>query len=153
MANTYTQIYLHLVFAVKNSNSLLPVYHQPRIFRYIGGIVSRLGHKPIEIGGIESHVHILLGLNVKQSVADMVRDIKSSTSRFINESHIIPYHFEWQSGYGCFSYSQSQVESVRTYIQNQHLHHKSTTLEAEIRDILTKYGIEFDERFILKEPE
>ena len=105
LANTYTRIYLHLVFAVKNRNSLIPAYHQPRLFRYIGGTISTLGHKPLEVGGIDNHVHILVGLNVKQSVADFVRDIKSATARFINDSRIIPYRFEWQSGYGCFSYS------------------------------------------------
>lgn len=153
MANTYTQIYIHLVFAVKNSNSLIPAYHLPRVFSYIGGTLAKLGHKPIEIGGIDSHVHILIGLDVKQSVADMVRDLKSATSRFINDSHIIPYRFEWQAGYGCFSYSQSHIENVRAYIRNQHQHHKSTTLEAEMRDMLSKFNIVFDEKYILKDPE
>lgn len=124
MANTYTQVYLHIIFAVKNRASLLPATSLTRIHSYIGGILKQHGHIPLAIGGIDNHIHIMVAYNIRQPIPDMIRDIKSASSRFINESRIIPFHFEWQSGYGCFSYSRSQINSVCEYIKHQHEHHR-----------------------------
>jgi len=153
MANTYSQVILHLVFAVKNSNSLIPAIFLPRIHAYMGGILKQHGHFPYAVGGIDSHVHILVGYNISQSIPDMVRDLKSAASRYINDAHIIPYRFEWQGGYGCFSYSRSQIDAVCNYIRHQHEHHKAVTLEEEMHEILTKFGIDFDDRYIIRDPE
>ncbi len=153
MANTFSQVYLHIVFAVKNSNSRIPATYLPRVHAYIGGVLRQHGHIPYSVGGIDNHVHILVGYNINQPVPDMVRDVKSSTSRFISESHIIPFKFEWQTGYGCFSYSPSHVENVKRYIENQHQHHKSVSLEDEIRNILERYGVEYDERYLIRDCE
>ena len=153
MANTFSQVYLHIVFAVKNTNSLIPGIYLPRVHAYIGGVLKQHGHFPYAIGGIDSHVHILLGYNINQAVPDMVRDLKPAVSRYINDSHLIPYHFEWQSGYGCFSHSLSQVDAVCQYIRNQHQHHKQVTLEQEMSRILDTLGLEYDPRYLLRDPE
>ena len=153
MANTYTQIYLHIIFAVKNRMSLLPAIHLPRIHAYIGGILKQHGHIPIAVGGINNHVHILIAYDLRQSVSDMVRDVKSSTSKFINESHLIPFHFEWQNGYGCFSYSHSQIDTVSNYINRQAEHHKSISFNTEIKNIMDRLGIQYDPQYIMRQPE
>ena len=152
MANTYSQVYLHIIFAVKNRNSLVPAIYLPRLHAYIGRVLRSHGHFPYAIGGIDSHVHMLVGYNINQSVPDMVRDVKSLSSRFISESHFIPFRFEWQTGYGCFSYSRSQVDAVCRYIANQNEHHKSVSLEDEIWQMLDKFDIEYDEKYILRDP-
>ena len=152
MANTYSQIILHVIFAVKSRNALLPTCELPRIHAYIAGTLKKLGHFPYAVGGIENHVHILLGFNITHTIPDMVRDVKSMVSRFINDNHMILYRFEWQAGYGCFSYSKSQVETVCHYISRQHEHHKSVSFEDEMRLFLDKFDIEYDERYMLTEP-
>lgn len=152
MANTYSKVILHIVFAVKNSNSYIPAFYLKRLHAYMGGILKHKGHYPYEIGGTNSHVHILMDYNINQPIPDAVRDIKSATSKHINESHIIPFRFEWQKGYGCFSYSPSQIDAVRGYIKHQYEHHKNISLEQEIKHILDKFGVPYDEKYILKEP-
>lgn len=152
MANTYTKILLHVVFAVKNRNGLLPPLYQPEIHSYIGGILRRAGHVPIKIGGTANHIHAFLSYNIKQLIPEMVREIKSASSRFINEKHFIPYKFEWQAGYACVSHSAAQTETVKRYIENQYEHHKGTSLVEETKLMLERSGIEFDERYIFEEP-
>lgn len=153
MANTYTNVNLHIIFAVKNTNSLLPAIYLPRLYAYMAGILTRQGHYVHAIGGIDSHVHILIGYSVCQPIPDMMRDLKAATSRFINESRIIPYRFEWQKGYGCFSYSRSQIGQVAEYIRHQHEHHKNITLEQEMTRILDRAAVEYDCRYILRDPQ
>lgn len=153
MANTYSQVNLHVVFAIKNRNSAIPAIYLPRVHAYIGGILKQHGHFPYAIGGTENHVHIMLAYNLNQPIPDMVRDVKSSSSKYINEQHLISYRFEWQAGYGCFSYSQSQIDKVCNYIRHQFEHHKSVSLEDEIRSMLEKFRIEYDPRYVLREPE
>lgn len=109
MANTYTQIFLHIVFAVKNRNSLIPAIYLPRVHSYISGTLRQMGHHVHRVGGIDSHVHILIGYNIVQPIPELMRQLKANSSRFINDSHIIPYKFSWQPGYGCFSHSRSQI--------------------------------------------
>ncbi|MDE6536084.1 MAG: IS200/IS605 family transposase [Muribaculaceae bacterium] len=153
MANTYTKIYLHIIFAVKNRNALLPAIYLPKIHAYIGGIIRKLGHVPVSIGGTENHVHCLILYNPNQPIPDMVRDLKSASSAHINQERYIPFRFEWQRGYGCFSISHSHVDSVTNYIRNQFEHHKNISLEDEIQKILTKYNVEYDPKYIIKEPD
>ncbi len=118
----------------------------------MGGVLREQGHYPMAIGGIENHVHILIGYNVNISIPDTVRNLKTSTSRFINDLNIIPFRFEWQRGYGCFSYSRSHVDNVINYIKRQHEHHKSRSLEEEMRNIMDRFGIDYDERYMIKDP-
>ena len=151
MANTYTKIYIHIVFAVKNRiNSIPPTFIQ-RLYAYINGTLNKMGHYPIAIGGTENHIHILIDYNVNQKISDLVRDLKTMSSRFINDEAILRGKFEWQTGYACFSYSHSHVDAVKNYINRQFEHHKNTTLEDEIRSMLDKFGVKYDEKYILKE--
>lgn len=151
MANTFSQIYLHLIFAVKGRDTkLFPGIHQ-RVHAYMGGIVRDCGHIPIAIGGTDNHVHILIGYNINQLVPDLVKDVKVSTTNFINTNRLIPSKFAWQRGYACFSYSNSHVETVRQYVENQVEHHKGMTFREEtIRDF-ERRGIVFDEKFIFED--
>ena len=153
MANIYIKIYLHLVFAVKHHNSLINPFWQSRLYDYISGIIKNKGCHPIKIGGTDDHIHILLSYSPVMPLSDLVRDIKSMSSRFINETHLSPFRFEWQKGYACFSYSHSHIEQVSKYIAGQHEHHKGLSLRDEIIDILTKFGVEFDERYLYTSPE
>lgn len=152
MANTYTQVFLHIIFAVKNTASLMPPHVQPRIHALIASVIRQYGHYPYAIGGIDSHIHILIGYNLSQPVPELVRLIKNGVSRLMNDERITPYRFEWQKGYGCFSYSRSQVDSVCRYIARQYEHHKSVSLEDEIKAIMDRFEIEYDCKYILRDP-
>lgn len=151
MANTFSQIYLHLIFAVKGRNALLFLGVSQRVHSYIGGIIRDCGHKPIAIGGTENHIHILIGYNLNQLIPDLVKEVKVSTTNFINSHHLIPFRFAWQRGYACFSYSNSHVETVRRYIEHQIEHHKGVTLKEETIRELERRGIAFDEKYIFEE--
>ena len=151
MANTYSKIYLHLIFATKNRDNAIPPTWEKRLHTYISGIISNNDHMPIEIGGTSSHIHILIGYNINQLIPDLMRDIKSSSSRYANENRMIKCRFAWQSGYACFSYSHSQIDAVSNYIRNQHQHHNHQTLEEEVRIMLERFEIEYDPKYIIRE--
>ena len=145
---TFTQMYVQLVFAVKNRDAVLKKDFRERVFEYMSGIITNLKHKSIIINGTSNHVHILLGLNPAISVSDTVHDIKRSSSLFINNEKLCPCRFSWQEGYGGFTYSRSQIADVYYYIENQESHHKKRTFREEYIDILTKNEIEFDQQFL-----
>jgi REP element-mobilizing transposase RayT len=145
---TFTQMYVQLVFAVKNRDAVLKKDFRERVFEYMSGIVTNLKHKSMIINGTSNHVHILLGLNPSVSVSDTVHDIKRSSSLFINNENLCPCRFSWQEGYGGFTYSRSQIADVYYYIENQESHHKKRTFCEEYIDILTKNEIEFDQQFL-----
>lgn len=151
MANTFSQVYLHIIFAVKGREAFLPVFIRPRIHRYIGGIIRDCGHIPIAVGGPDDHVHILIAYNLTASVPELVRTIKTSTSVFINSNHLIAYRFSWQRGYACFSHSHSQVDRVSRYIANQVEHHKNMTVRQEIIQELERRGISYDPKYLFEE--
>ena len=153
MANTFTQIYLHLIFAVKNRASLIPALAESRPHTYLGGVLKQHNHIALAVGGTDDHVHILFRYNVNQTIPDLVRDLKSSSSKFMTQHRLTPFKFEWQTGYAVFSYSNSQVEAVKRYVENQHIHHKGLSLKDEVKSILDKLGMEYDERYIICEPE
>ena len=148
MSNTFTKIYLHIVFAVKNRESLIPVTRQDEIHSYIAGTLKGLGHTPYKIGGTDTHIHIVLGYNIKQLIPDLVREIKKASTKFINESHMIPFKFNWQRGYGCFSASPSHLNQLCDYVEHQYEHHKNISFHDEMKRILDKYDIIFDESYI-----
>ena len=150
MANTFSQIYLHLIFAVKGREAMLFPGVRQRVHSYMGGIIRDCGHIPIAIGGTDNHVHILIGYNINQPVPDLVKEVKVSTTNFINNNRLIAFKFAWQRGYACFSYSNSHVETVRQYVENQVEHHKGMTLEEEMIRDLERRGIVFDEKFIFE---
>ncbi len=151
MANTYININLHIIFAVKNRESLIPPHWQGRIYSFLGGILSNKGHIPIAIGGTDNHVHIFFAYKPTDPLPDLVRDLKINTTKFINENRITPFRFNWQAGYACFSYSHSHIDKVTAYIQNQITHHKGVTFKEELVKFLEKFDVEYDERYILED--
>lgn len=152
MANTYHQIYVHVVFAVSGRQSKIKSEWQDELYQYIGGGIKNHGHTLIAIGGVEDHIHILLGLSPKESIADLVQSIKIQSSKWINHFHShTGQSFSWQRGYGVFSYSRSQINQVIHYINNQRQHHRTESMNEEYKRILCNLGIEFDERYIFDE--
>ena len=150
MANTFTQIYVQIVFAVQGKLNLISEQNRERIEKYMCGIVSNNQSKPISIYCNPDHVHVLIGLHPSVSIADMARDIKSSSSKFINENDLIKGRFRWQEGYGAFTYSKSQIDSVAKYILNQPEHHKKTSFKEEYLELLQKLDIKYDERYLFE---
>lgn len=150
MANTYTQIYLHVVFAVEGRQSLIAPEHNDELQKYITGIVSGQKQKLIAINNMPDHLHMLVGLKPDMALSDLVRDIKANSSRFIREKHWVPGRFSWQEGFGAFSYSRSQLGTVIRYIENQQKHHAKKSFLDEYTALLEKFGVEYDQRYIFK---
>ena len=146
----FTQFYIQLVFSPKHRDRLLVEKIRPQIFQYLSGITTNLGHKSIIINGVTDHVHLFIGLNPKISVSDTVKELKRSSGIFINEHKFFPGKFEWQEGYGGFSYGRSQIEKVYEYIKNQEHHHKNQTFKEEYIEFLKKYEIEFEEQYLFE---
>ncbi|MCW0484752.1 IS200/IS605 family transposase [Gaoshiqia sediminis] len=147
---TFTQIYIQLVFSPMNRQCLLQKNIRPRVFEYISGIITNLGHKSIIVNGIADHVHLFIGMNPNLSVSDTVKEIKRASSLFINENRLTPGKFQWQHGYGGFSYSRSHIEKVYDYILNQEEHHKKKTFREEYLDFLKKYEISFEDQYLFE---
>ena len=147
---TFTQLYIQLVFSPKHRERLLVEKIRPRIFEYISGIITNLGHKSIIINGVADHVHLFLGLNPKISVSETVKEVKRSSSLFINSEKFFRERFEWQEGYGGFSYGRSQIERVYDYIKNQEKHHQKQSFKMEYMEFLKKYEIEFEEQYLFE---
>ncbi|NRT13048.1 IS200/IS605 family transposase [Flavobacterium sp. 14A] len=148
MANTYTQLYIQIVFAVKGRQNLVSTIWKDELYKYITGIVTNEGQKLIAINGMPDHIHILIGLKPDKSLSDLVRAMKANSSRFINEKRWINGKFEWQTGFGAFSYSHSQLTNVINYIQKQEEHHKKKTFKEEYLDFLKAFNIDFKNEFI-----
>lgn len=151
MADTYSQIYIHIVFAVKGRANLISGKWKDELYKYITGIVTNDGQKLIAINGMPDHIHILIGLKPTIALSDLIRDIKASSSKFINAQKWITGKFEWQHGFGAFSYSHSQLTSVINYIQNQEEHHKKRTFREEYLEFLKAYNVDFKEEFVFDE--
>ena len=148
MPNTYSQIYIQIVFAVKGRQCLIPTEHREAIHKYITGIVQNRGHKMLSIFCMPDHTHILVGLNPSISVSDLARDIKSISSKFITENNFVKGKFNWQEGFGAFSYSRSQIDNVIKYILNQEKHHSVQSFKDEYFDFLKKFEIEYEEKYL-----
>jgi len=151
MANTYHQIYLQTVFAVKYREAVIEKDWRPSFFGVIGNLINETNCKTIIVNGMEDHVHCLLGLRPVVSVAELMKTVKAKSSKYINDNSLTPHHFEWQEGYGVFSYGQSQVADVYKYIQNQEEHHKKQTFKEEYLEFLKKFKVEYDEQYIFQE--
>jgi REP element-mobilizing transposase RayT len=153
MANTYTQIHIHAVFAVQNRISLIQKQWEGELYKYITGIIANNGHKLLQIGGMSDHIHVLFGMRPIQSLSDLMQDIKGNSSLWINQNQLVRGKFSWQEGYGAFSYGKSQIDKVVKYIQHQEKHHKKRDFEEEYLELLKLFEVEFNERYILKNPE
>ncbi len=149
MANTFTQIYLHLVFAVQNRISLIQPEWKDELYKYITGIIQNNGHKLIVINGIPNHLHIAVGYKPHQLIPDLLQDVKANSSKWINEERFNKGKFNWQAGYGAFSFSHSHIDRVVKYINNQEQHHGKKTFREEYIQLLKKYNIPYDEKYIL----
>ncbi|HKK76555.1 MAG TPA: IS200/IS605 family transposase [Saprospiraceae bacterium] len=152
MANTYTQIHLHVIFAVQNRNALIQDSWEEKLYKYITGIVQQYGHKMLQINGMPDHVHLLIGMRPTQSLSDLMKQVKGSSTEWINENKWTRHKFSWQAGYGAFSYAKSEVPRVIKYIQNQKEHHRTKTFTEEYMEFLEAFEVDFDERYIFKPP-
>ena len=148
MPNTYSQIYIHFVFAVQSRDALIDAQWRESLYQYIGGIVRKRNQHAVAIGGIHDHVHLLVSMNPTISPSDLIADVKRTTSKWINENHLVLGRFAWQEGFGAFSYAKSQIDNVIRYIQNQEEHHRKITFREEYIDFLKAFGVEFDEKYI-----
>lgn len=150
MANTYTQLYIQIVFAVKGRQNLISKNNKNEIYKYITGIITNHKQKLIAINGMPDHIHILVGIKPDISLSDLVRDIKSSSSKFINEQKWINGKFEWQTGFGAFSYGHSQLSNVIKYIENQEEYHKTKTFGEEYIAFLRLFDIDFKNEYLFE---
>ena len=151
MANTYTQIHIQFVFAVKHRDGLLHASYKDELYRYIAGIIKNHNHKLLAINGMPDHVHVFIGMRPTQSISDLLQDIKGNSSKWINEKKFLKVKFEWQEGFGAFSYSKSQSNAVIDYIKNQEQHHAVKTFREEYLEFLELFEIDYDERYVFKD--
>jgi REP element-mobilizing transposase RayT len=141
MAEIYSEVYIQLVFAVKGRQSMIVERIEGQIYSYLTSIIQNRGHRVLAINGMPDHVHILVALAATQSISDLVRDVKSNSSRMIHEQRLLPRRFEWQRSYAVFSYSKSQLPAVKRYIASQKEHHRKVTFEHEMTTLFGKYGL------------
>jgi len=148
MANTYTQCYFHLVFAVKNRDALIRKSWKDELEEYITGIVQNHKYKLLSINSMPDHIHIFIGYNVNHLIPELVEEIKTSSNAWIKEKRLSKFKFEWQKGYGAFSHSHSQIDFVVKYIGNQKTHHQKKSFKVEYLEILRKNEIEFNGEYV-----
>ncbi|MCK4664336.1 MAG: IS200/IS605 family transposase [Bacteroidales bacterium] len=148
MANTFTQIYIQIVFTVKGRLNLIPKKHKEELHKFITGIISNRGQKLLAINCMPDHTHVFFGIKPDICVSDLARDIKSGSSKFIKEKRWVKGQFEWQEGFGGFSYSHSQLTNVISYINNQEEHHKKKTFKEEYLEFLKKFKIDYNEKYL-----
>jgi putative transposase len=153
MPNTYTQLHIQFVFAVKFRAALIKADWKERLLKYITGIFQANNHKMIQINCMPDHIHIFIGMRPHQSISSLIQNVKTESSRWINGQGFCRGKFAWQEGYGAFSYSRSHIQQVIQYIQNQEQHHKQKTFLEEYRNFLEMFEIEYQEKYIFKEPE
>ncbi len=148
MPNTYTQIFIQIVFTVKGKHSLIPSKYKNMVEKYITGIISRRNSKLLAINCIHDHIHILIGLSPSNSISNLVRDIKAGSSQYISQQIPLMQKFSWQEGYGAFSYAKRDVPTIIEYILNQEKHHKIRTFREEFIDFLKKFNIEYNPKYL-----
>jgi putative transposase len=153
MPNTYTQVHIQLVFAVKNRAAQISNEWKDSLHKYITGIIQNHHHKLLQINSMPDHIHILVGMRPNQSIAELVQKIKVESSKWIKEQQLCRSPFYWQEGYGAFSYSKSHVSDVISYIQNQEKHHEKETFLQEYKRFLVAFEIDWEEQYIFKEME
>lgn len=151
MANTYTQIHIQFIFAVKYRKGVILASWKDELYKYLTGIVQNNKHKMISINGMPDHIYLLAGIRPSHSISDLMKDLKGSSSKWINEKKFTKERFEWQEGYGAFSYGKSQVKNEISYIENQEKHHKRKSFKEEYLDFLKKFDVEFDDKYLFKD--
>jgi REP element-mobilizing transposase RayT len=148
MGDTYVQAYFHLVFAVKNRKALIRKSWKDDLEKYITGIVQNNGHKLIAIGSMPDHIHIFIGYNLNQKIPTLVEEIKTSSDHFIKENRFTNYKFNWQKGYGAFTHSHSQLDTVVKYIMNQEKHHHKKTFSEEYIEMLKNFQVAYKNEYL-----
>jgi putative transposase len=150
MANTYTQIHIQAVFAVRNRESLIMNSWKDELLKYMTGIIQNHEHKVLAINGMPDHIHIFFGMRPVQSLSELMQDIKGDSSLWINKKGFVKSRFSWQQGFGAFSCSMSHLDNVIKYINNQEIHHRKKTFIEEYQYFLDKFKVDFNERYIFK---
>lgn len=150
MSATFSQIYIQLVFAVKGRNSLINILWEEELYRYITGIVRNKEQKMLAINGVSDHIHLFIGMKPSCCLSDLVREIKKSSNEFINEKKFTNFKFQWQEGYGAFSYSHSNLDNVIKYVMNQKEHHKVQSFKEEYISFLKKFEVEFKDEYLFE---
>ena len=153
MGNTYTQLHIQFVFAVKYRAASIEKEWKDELHKYITGIIQENGHKMLQVNSMPDHIHIFIGMRPTQSIASLVQNVKAESSKWVKDRKFCTSPFAWQEGYGAFSYSKSHVPDVIRYIQNQEAHHQKETFLEEYKKILKAFEIEYDEQYIFNEPE
>ena len=151
MANTYHQVYLQIVFAVKYRAAVLDKSWRNQVFGVIGNLINEANCKTIIVNGVEDHVHCFVGLRPAVSISELMKTVKAKSSKYINDHKLTPNRFEWQEGFGVFSYHQSLVDTVFNYIKNQERHHEAQTFAREYLDLLKEFNVDYDEQYIFHE--
>ena len=153
MANTYTQIHIQFVFAVKYREGLIKGEWKENLHQYMTGIFQENRHKMLQINSMPDHIHILAGMRPDQSISSLIQNVKTESSKWVKAQNFSKHPFAWQEGFGAFSYGKSQVPAVIEYIQNQEIHHKKETFLDEYRRLLKVFDIDWEEQYIFKELE
>lgn len=144
------QIYIQVVFAVQGRQNLLQKEWRAEVFKYMAGIIKNKGQKPIIVNGVEDHVHAFIGLKPAMALSDLIRDVKNNSTNFINDNHWVKGKFNWQEGYGAFSYGHSQIETVYNYVLKQEQHHAKQSFKDEYLDFLKKFEIEHHAKYLFE---
>ena len=143
-------MYIQVVFAVKGRDNVIVKPWCDELYKYMSGIITQKGHKAIIVNGMPDHVHAFIGLRPSMAISDLVRDIKNNSSKFVNTRRLVKGRFQWQEGYGAFSYSHSQIQNVYNYVLNQEKHHRKKTFREEYLDFLKKFELEFDDKYLFE---
>lgn len=152
MANTYHQIYIQAVIAVKYRNALIRKEWKSEFLAVIGKLINKSGGKTLIVNGTEDHTHCFFGMKPSLAVSGLLQKVKANSSKWLNESGKLSHRFEWQPGYGVFSYSRSHIDKVYNYIKNQEVHHRKKSFREEYIRLLENFEVDYDERYIFSEP-
>ena len=150
MANTYHQLYIQAVFAVKFREAVIEKSWRADLFAVIGNLINETGCKTIIVNGVEDHVHCFFGLIPKLSISEVMKNAKAKSSKWVNENDILTHRFEWQKGFGAFSYSNAHIDRVFKYIQNQEAHHQKKIFIEEYKEMLYAHGVAYDEQYLFE---
>lgn len=151
MANTYTCLYTHVILVVKYRESLIQPSWQDELYKYITGIIQNRGNKVFAIGGVPDHLHIFMDISPTSSLSDLMRDVKTCATKWINKKKFNDERFQWQKGFAAFSYAKSQLHTVATYVEKQEEHHKKKSFHKEFTQCLERFEVPYEEKYLFKD--
>ena len=152
MANTYHKVYIQTVFAVKYRAALIQKSWKPQLLTVMGSLINEAGAKTLIVNGVEDHIHCFFSMPPSVSISEVMKITKAKSSKWINENNLLPSRFEWQVGFGAFSYSKSAIRNVYRYIENQEAHHEKKNFRREYIGLLKEHHVEYDERYLFHDP-